>query len=71
MNNTFKAVQVTEDVWWVGAIDWNIRDFHGYRTGRGSTYNAYLVLADKITLIDTVSLASCGSRVLICELSVW
>ena len=54
MNNTFKAVQVTEDVWWVGAIDWNIRDFHGYRTGRGSTYNAYLVLADKITLIDTV-----------------
>ena len=54
MKNTFKAVQVTEDVWWVGAIDWNIRDFHGYRTGRGSTYNAYLVLADKITLIDTV-----------------
>lgn len=54
MNNTFKAVQVTEDVWWVGAIDWNVRDFHGYRTGRGSTYNAYLVLADKITLIDTV-----------------
>ena len=54
MNNAFKAVQVTEDVWWVGAIDWNIRDFHGYRTGRGSTYNAYLVLADKITLIDTV-----------------
>ena len=54
MNNTFKAVQVTEDVWWVGAIDWNIRDFHGYRTGRGSTYNAYLVIADKITLIDTV-----------------
>ncbi len=54
MNNTFKAVQVTEDVWWVGAIDWNIRDFHGYRPGRGRTYNAYLVLADKITLIDTV-----------------
>jgi len=52
--NTFKAVQVTEDVWWVGAIDWNIRDFHGYQTRRGSTYNAYLILADKITLIDTV-----------------
>ena len=54
MTNTFKAVRVTEDVWWVGAIDWNIRDFHGYRTARGSTYNAYLVLADKVTLIDTV-----------------
>jgi flavorubredoxin len=54
MKNTFRAVRVTEDVWWVGAIDWNIRDFHGYQTRRGSTYNAYLILADKITLIDTV-----------------
>jgi len=54
MKDTFKAVRVTEDVWWVGAIDWNVRDFHGYRTARGSTYNAYLVLADKVTLIDTV-----------------
>ncbi|MEI7671350.1 MAG: flavodoxin domain-containing protein [Deltaproteobacteria bacterium] len=54
MKNTFKAVPVAEGVWWVGAIDWNIRDFHGYQTQRGSTYNAYLVVADKITLIDTV-----------------
>jgi flavorubredoxin len=50
----FKAVKIAEDVFWVGAIDWNIRDFHGYSTHRGSTYNAYLILADKITLIDTV-----------------
>ena len=41
-------------MFWVGAIDWNLRDFHGYLTSRGSTYNAYLVLADKITLVDTV-----------------
>ena len=54
MKNTFRAVPVTEGVWWVGAIDWNIRDFHGYQTQRGSTYNAYLIVADKITLIDTV-----------------
>jgi flavorubredoxin len=54
MKEVFKAVRVTEDVWWVGAIDWNIRDFHGYQTRRGSTYNAYLILADTITLIDTV-----------------
>jgi flavorubredoxin len=54
MEEAFKAVQVTEDVWWVGAIDWNIREFHGYQTRRGSTYNAYLILADRITLIDTV-----------------
>jgi flavorubredoxin len=50
----YKAVRVTDRVWWVGAIDWNIRDFHGYTTRRGSTYNAYLVMADKITLMDTV-----------------
>jgi flavorubredoxin len=54
MQSPYKAVKVTDDVWWVGAVDWNIRDFHGYRTPRGSTYNAYLIMADKITLIDTV-----------------
>jgi len=54
MEKTFKAVPIAQDIYWVGAIDWNIRDFHGYQTRRGSTYNAYLILADKITLIDTV-----------------
>ncbi|MBO5723422.1 MAG: FprA family A-type flavoprotein [Lentisphaeria bacterium] len=49
-----QAVKISEKVYWVGAIDWNLREFHGYRTGRGSTYNAYLILADKITLVDTV-----------------
>ena len=48
------AVKISENVYWVGVIDWEIRDFHGYSTKRGSTYNAYLVMADKITLIDTV-----------------
>jgi flavorubredoxin len=41
-------------VHWVGAIDWDIRDFHGYSTLRGSTYNAYLITADDPILIDTV-----------------
>ena len=50
----FEAVQITERVYWVGAIDWGVRDVHGYTTPRGTTYNAFLVLADKITLIDTV-----------------
>jgi flavorubredoxin len=54
MKSPYKAVKVTDDVWWVGAVDWNIRDFHGYRTPRGSTYNAYLIMADKVTLVDTV-----------------
>ena len=54
MKDVFKAVRITDRVWWVGAVDWNIRDFHGYETKRGSTYNAYLVMADRIALIDTV-----------------
>jgi len=54
MDGVYRAVKVSEHVYWVGAIDWNIRDFHGYTTPRGSTYNAYLILADKVTLIDTV-----------------
>jgi flavorubredoxin len=54
MAETFSAVAVTDRVYWVGAIDWSIRNFHGYRTSRGTTYNAFLVLADKVALIDTV-----------------
>ena len=54
MSSHLQAIQVTDKVWWVGAIDWSVRDFHGYLTSRGTTYNAYLILADKITLVDTV-----------------
>ncbi len=54
MKDVFRAVPVTDHVWWVGAIDWAVRDFHGYLTSRGTTYNAYLIVADKVTLIDTV-----------------
>lgn len=54
MSEIFTAEKITEHVYWVGAIDWNIRDFHGYATHRGSTYNAYLILAEKIVLVDTV-----------------
>jgi len=49
-----QPVEVKKDIFWVGAIDWNIRDFHGYSTPMGTTYNAYLVLDEKITLFDTV-----------------
>ena len=48
-----KAVKVSENIYWVGAIDWNLRNFHGYITPRGSTYNSYLVVDEKIALIDT------------------
>lgn len=46
--------ELTEGVFWVGYVDWSVRDFHGYTTGRGSTYNAYLVMDQKVALIDAV-----------------
>ncbi len=49
-----KAVELRDGVYWVGGIDWDLRNFHGYMTQRGSTYNAYLIVDEKITLIDTV-----------------
>jgi len=49
-----KAVKLREGIYWVGAIDWSIRNFHGYITDQGTTYNAYLIIDEKITLIDTV-----------------
>jgi len=49
-------VKVLENIYWVGAVDWNIRHFHGftYSTHRGTTYNAYLIIDKKIALVDTV-----------------
>ncbi len=49
-----KAKEICKDVYWVGGIDWDLRNFHGYLTQRGSTYNAYLIVDEKVTLIDTV-----------------
>jgi flavorubredoxin len=50
MNTT----EIKDKIFWVGAIDWNIRDFHGYSTYKGTTYNSFLVKDEKIALFDTV-----------------
>lgn len=47
-------MKISEGIFWVGAIDWNIRDFHGYFTRRGTTYNAYFIKDEKKVLVDTV-----------------
>ena len=49
-----RPVEITRGIYDVGVIDWNIRDFHGYSTYRGSSYNAFLIVDEKIALIDTV-----------------
>lgn len=50
MGNT----ELAKGVYWVGAIDWDVRDFHGYSTYQGTTYNAFLIIDEKVTLVDTV-----------------
>jgi len=49
-----KAWKLKDNIYWVGGIDWDLRNFHGYLTQRGSTYNAYLIVSEKVVLIDTV-----------------
>jgi len=46
--------EIKKGIYWVGGIDWDLRNFHGYLTQRGSTYNSYLIIDDKVTLIDNV-----------------
>ncbi len=50
------VVELKEGVYWVGVVDWNIKKFHGheYSTHRGTTYNCYLILDEKVALVDTV-----------------
>jgi len=47
-------IEVKDGVTWVGAVDWDVRNFHGYVTHRGTSYNAYLVQGKKTALVDTV-----------------
>jgi len=47
-------IEIAKDVYDVGVNDWNIRDFHGYSTYQGTSYNAFLIVDEKIALIDTV-----------------
>jgi len=47
-----KAQEIEDGVYWVGVLDWDIRNYHGY-TLQGTTYNAYLIFGDeRVALID-------------------
>ena len=50
------AIEILPGIYSVGVVDWNVRNFHGhtYTTQRGSTYNSYLIIDEKIALVDTV-----------------
>ena len=49
-----KLTEIAKNIYDVGVQDWAVRDFHGYQTEKGATYNSYLIMDEKITLIDTV-----------------
>ena len=49
-----QPVEVKKDIYWVGAVDWDVRDFHGYSTKKGTTYNSFLIMDEKKVLLDTV-----------------
>jgi flavorubredoxin len=50
------VVQLAENAYWVGVTDWSLKHFHGHElsTHRGSSYNAYLIVDEKVVLVDTV-----------------
>ena len=51
------AKKITDNISWVGKVDWELKMFHGNElsTRRGSSYNAYLIRgASKTVLLDTV-----------------
>lgn len=45
---------IKDGIYWVGVTDWDLRNFHGYLTQQGSSYNSFLIIDEKITLIDNV-----------------
>ena len=51
-----QAIQIKKDIYWVGVHDFQLRQFHGalFPIKEGASYNAYLIVDDEITLIDTV-----------------
>jgi flavorubredoxin len=49
-----EPIKIADGIYDVGVTDWNVRDFHGYSTDLGTTYNSFLVVDEKIVLVDTV-----------------
>ena len=57
-----KAREIANDIFEVGVRDWTLKDFHGFATPRGVTYNSFLLLDEKICLIDGVKARYAGDQ---------
>ncbi|GFH63403.1 MAG: MBL fold metallo-hydrolase [Candidatus Desulfovibrio kirbyi] len=63
-----QPIEIKKDIFWIGSVDYDHRDFHGYsRSPSGSTYNAYLIKDRKNVIVDTVAAGSVG--VMLCRLA--
>ena len=49
----YLAVKIKDGIYWVGSVDWEVREFHGYETSKGSSYNSYLIVDEENVLIDS------------------
>jgi hypothetical protein len=59
-----QPLEIKKDIFWVGAVDYASRDFHGYSLSpQGTTYNAYVVKDEKNVLFDTVKHEYAGTLV--------
>jgi flavorubredoxin len=56
-------VELKPGIVWTGHVDWTVRNFHGYLTERGSSYNAYLIRDERSALIDAVKAPYAGGLV--------
>jgi flavorubredoxin len=55
-----RPTEIAKGIHCLNIIDWNLRDFHGYQTEKGSTYNSFLVQAGKTALFDTAKASYTG-----------
>lgn len=63
-----QPLEIKKDIYWVGCVDFDHRDFHGYsRCPDGTTQNAYLIKDKKNVLFDTVAPGHAGT--LLCRLA--
>jgi len=63
-----QPIEIKKDIFWVGAVDYDLRDFHGYsQVSEGTSYNAYLIKDAKNVLFDSVSASFAGA--MLCRLA--
>lgn len=50
------AIRLADNIFWVGKVDYRKVPFHRLILERGTTYNSYLLMTEKPTVIDTVDI---------------